>query len=475
MESAPADPLPRARSRAGARIDVMSARSGANSLTRPIALSVLALFVAQQTLLWWLYYHGSGKHLLGDEVRYLDTARAILAGGPWHPSDLWPPAQPVFIAAILAASGGSLLAVQIVQMLLFVGCGLLILRLARAITGNETAAVFAAALFLLSPDNAANAQYLWPETTHLFVVLLAFDLLLVRGTQRTGAFVAGALIGLALLFKSVLSAFWPLLLLVFVTRKPLRVRWLEAGLFVLGLAIAIAPALVAGHRNSGHWSIADSSAINLLLGLSDSTRNDYVSGPSAALFDAYLASGATPAERNAWAWQRVREKVEAVSPPTLIVDQLDKQYFRLFESKTLLLTQLPGPACAGYRSAYAETPPALIAITRWSSHLAHALMLAGFAFGLCLWRRWEGLAPWLLLAFVGYQLALFAGLHAQARYLLPMVPVFCVFAGSALARLPSSSTVRDATPSRVAFGTALAVLLLWLAFAGPFLDGYCRA
>ena len=472
MESAPADPLPRARSRGGNP----SAPLAATSLAQPFASCALALFVAQQVLLWWLYYHGSGKQLLGDEVRYLDTARAILAGGAWHPSDIWPPAQPVFIAAILAASGGSLLAVQIVQTLLFVGCGLLILRLARTLTGNETAAILAAALFLLNPDNAASAQYLWPETTHLFVMLLAFDLLLVRTIHRANAFVAGALIGLALLFKSVLTAFWPLLLLVFVASKPLRVRWLEAGLFVLGLAIAIAPALVAGHRNSGHWSIADSSAINLLLGLSDSTRNDYVVGPSAGVFDEYMKSGATPAERDAWAWQRVREKVEAESLPAIIIHQLDKQYFRLFESKTLLLTQLPGPACAGYRSAYPETPPVLIAITRWSSHLAHALMLAGFAFGLCLWRRWNTLAPWLLLAFVGYQLALFAGLHAQARYLLPMVPVFCVFAGSALARLAPSSPLRDATtsPSRLSFGAALAVLLLWLAFAGPFLDGYCR-
>jgi len=114
---------------------------------------------------------------------------------------------------------------------------------------------------------------------------------------------------------------------------------------------------------------------------------------------------------------------------------------------------------------------------RWSSHAAHALMLTGFAFGLCLWRRWRTLAPWLLLAFVGYQVALYSGLHVQARYLLPMVPVFCVFAGAALARVARASEISEvvvATPLRLALGAALAALLLWLAFAGPFLDGYCR-
>src|SRR4051812_48188442 len=248
---------------------------------RAFAYVAIALIAAQQVLLWWLYYHGSGKALLGDEVRYLEAARAILAGGAWHSSDLWPPAQPLFIAAILAVSGGSVLAVQLVQMLLFFGCGMLIARIARKLSGDTAAGAIAAGGFLVNPANAAYAQYLWPEIPHLFVVLLAFDLLLVRPLHRATALLAGASIGLALLFKSLLTAFWPLLLLAFVTYKPLRLRWGDAGLFVLGVCIMTAPALIAGHRNTGHWSIADSSAINLLLGLEDAARNDYVVGPSA--------------------------------------------------------------------------------------------------------------------------------------------------------------------------------------------------
>jgi len=59
-----------------------------------------------------------------------------------------------------------------------------------------------------------------------------------------------------------------------------------------------------------------------------------------------------------------------------------------------------------------------------------------------------------------------------------MVPVFCVFAGAAFARVVRADAVTDAivaTPLRLALGAALAALLLWLAFGGPFLDGYCRA
>jgi hypothetical protein len=441
---------------------------------RAVAFVALAVFAAEQALLWWLYYHGAGKQLLGDEVRYLEAARAILAGGPWHPSEIWPPAQPVFIASL----GASLVGVQIAQTLLFVACGVLVARLAKKLTGDAIAAVIAAALFVLNPDNAAYAHWLWPEMPHLFVVLLALDLLIVQAPSRGNAFFAGVLTGLALLFKSLLTAFWPLLLLAFVDRTPQRLRWREALLFVLAFGVTVAPALVAGHRNTGHWSIADSSAINLLLGLEDTTRNDYVPGASAHRFAEYLESGTTSDARNAWAWQRIHEHVEATPPVALAGAQLDKQYYRLFEAKTLLLTQLPGPACAGYRGSYASAPPAAVGLVRWSSHVAHALVLAAFAFGICLWRRWRTLAPWLLLAFVGYQLALYAGLHVQARYLLPMVPVFCVFAGAALARtvrVPRESDAVVVTPLRLALGAALAALLLWLAFAGPFLDGYCRA
>ena len=446
----------------------------ASPRARAFAVAAVAIFVAEQALLGWLYYAGRGKVLLGDEVRYLETARAILAGGAWHPSEIWPPAQSLFVAAL----GASLASVQIAQTLLFVACGVLVARLAKKLTDDSTAAVIAAALFLLNPDNAAYAHWLWPEMPHLFVVLLALDLLLVHAPSRWNAFVAGGLIGLALLFKNVLTAFWPLLLLAFVEWKPMRLRWREAALFIVALGIAVAPALVAGHRNTGHWSIADSSAINLLLGLEDTTRNDYVPGASANRFAEYLASGATPDERNAWAWKQIHAHLDATPPLEIAQTQLDRQYFRLFEAKTLLLTQLPGPACAGYRGAYRDAPPAAVGVVRWSSHAAHALMLAGFAFGLCLWRRWRSLAPWLLVAFVGYQLALYAGLHVQARYLLPMVPVFCVFAGAALARVVRASDVSGvivATPLRLALGAALAALLLWLAFAGPFLDGYCRA
>jgi hypothetical protein len=250
---------------------------------------------------------------------------------------------------------------------------------------------------------------------------------------------------------------------------------MAAGAFVLALAVTIAPAVIAGHRNTGHWRIADSSAINLLIGLRVPDRNDYITWPGSNLFQEYMASGANSDERNAWAWREVDAEVHKQSLPELLWRQITKQYFRLLESKTLLVGQLPGPACAGYLGAYPDTPRWLALTVRWSSHLFHALILAGFAFGLCLQRSWRNLGLWLLLGFLGYQLALYLGLLSIARYLLPMMPVLCGLAGDAYAGLAGADRAARFTRPRLFAGALLASLLLFLAFAAPWIDDYCRS
>ena len=175
-----------------------------------------ALLVLQQLMLWWLYYAHGAKQLVGDENRYWAVAHEILRGAPWHPSDTWPPAQPLFIALTLLAGSDSVLPVQILQTLLFLGCGGLLFLLWRRVSGNALAAGIAATLFVLAPSNAAFAQYLWPEVPHLFLVLTALTLLLHAPVRVPAAIGAGVALGLALLFKSLLSAFWPPLLACFV-------------------------------------------------------------------------------------------------------------------------------------------------------------------------------------------------------------------------------------------------------------------
>src|SRR4051812_2347877 len=194
---------------------------------------VAVLFVASQALLWFAYYGAGAKRLIGDEESYQAFALAILGGGPWMPSTIWPPLQSLFIATIYATFGVHVFAVQLVETLLFVGCAWLLRGIWRDLGGGVRAANTAAALFLVDPANAAYAHWLWPEVPHLFLVLLVFRLLCARPGSRIGATAAGACMGLALLAKSLLSAFWPLFLIAFVRRERPRFRIVPAAAFVV--------------------------------------------------------------------------------------------------------------------------------------------------------------------------------------------------------------------------------------------------
>lgn len=480
-----------------------------NRRQRALGVLFIVLFAASQALLWFAYYGHGAKPLIGDEANYQASALAILGGGAWMPSTIWPPLQPLLLAAIYAIFGVHLLAAQIAQTLLFVACAALLRDLWRRLGGSVAAANTAAALFLLNPATAAYAQWLWPEIVHLFLMLAVFWLL-SRPLSRLGSFVAGACVGLALLAKSLLAAFWPLFLIAFVCREKPRVLIGAAAMFLFGLALATAPALVHGWRTVGKPMIADSSVYNVWVGLTDRWRSDYVADMGGGTLPAFLASGATPQQRNAAYLDKVRALVAERGIVRTLAAQLGRQYFRLFSAKTPLVSQLPGPACAGHLSVYTSGPWLTRALTTLND-LFHALMLAAGAVGIACWRRRPDRMLALIALFFAYQLALLVLIHVKARFLLPMIPFLCGFGGSFLVALrdvlPLSRWARvrvedqrssfpraspqplfptgtsfgrrresgniGLTPIRLAAGVLLAVLLLFLAFAGPALDHLC--
>ena len=453
---------------------------------RGAAIVFLALFALSQALLWFACYAHGAKTLIGDEQTYHDTALAILAGGAWMPSSIWPPLQPLMLAALYAVFGAHVLVAQVAQTLLFIGCAVLLRGVWRDLGGSVAAANWAAALFLLAPEIAGYAHWLWPEIPHLFLLLAMFRLLararraFVRGNAQGAALLAsaalaGACVGLALLEKSLLSAFWPLLLLVFVQRTKPRLAWRGVAAFVLALGIVTTPALLHGWRTYGTPMIADSSVYNLWVGLTDQWRSDYIGDKGGIELPAFLASGATPHERNAVYLDKVRGYVADKGAVEVGVAQLERQYFRLFNAKTLLVSQLPGPACAGHLSTY-HASPIVTRLLTVGNDAAHALILAAAAFGLACRRRRIGMLHVVVTLFFAYQFALFALIHVKARFLLPMLPFLCGLAGDVLARVVAPRRDDGAlafTPMRLTFGTLLAALLLFLAFAPAALDGLC--
>lgn len=454
---------------------------------RRVAVGVfIAAFALSQALLWFAYYAHGAKTLIGDELGYHETALAILAGGAWMPSSIWPPLQPLMLAALYAVFGVHVLVAQIAQTLLFIGCAALLRGLWRDLGGSVAAANWATALFLLAPEIGGYAQWLWPEIPHLFLLMAGLRLLsraqraVAGGNLRSVALfapaaLAGVCVGLALLEKSLLSAFWPLLLLAFARRARPWLAWRGAAAFMLALGIVTAPALLHGWRTYGAPMIADSSVYNLWVGLTDRWRSDYVGDMGGVELPAFLASGATPRERNAVYLDKVRGYVADNGVANVFVAQLERQYFRLFNAKTLLVSQLPGSACAGHLSVY-HASPIVTRLLTFGNDAAHALILAAAAFGLVGWRRRVGMLHVIVALLLAYQLALFALIHVKARFLLPMLPFLCGLAGDVLARVAAPRRDDGAlafTPWRLAFGALLAALLLFLAFAPAALDGLC--
>ena len=456
------------------------------------AAAFLLLFAASQALLWLAYYGHGAKPLIGDEQHYQNTALAILAGGAWMPGAIGPPLQPLLLAAVYALFGPHLLAAQLLQTVLLIGCAALLRDLWRRLGGTVAAANVAAALFLLHPGIAAYAHWLWPEIPHLFLLLAALCLL-ARAPSAGRAFAAGACVGLAILAKSLLSVFWPLFLLLYLRRARPYLAWRPAALFVFGLALVTAPALLHGWREYGKPMIADSSIYNLWVGLTDEWRSDYVLDMGGATLPAFLASGTTPQQRNAVYLHKVRSLVAERGVLHVLGAQLSRQYFRLFNAKTPLVSQLPGPACAGHLSVY-RTAPWLTRTLTGANDLLQMLLLAAAAFGLACWRGPRRAQDGHMLAlqvlsalFILYQLALFLLIHVKARFLLPLLPFLCGFAGTALAgaatamrgRIARNSIAAATAPPmtfsalRLALGASLAALLLFLAFAGPHLDRSC--
>lgn len=447
------------------------------SATRRIWLGLVVLaWLLLNALLLWIYYHPALKPLVGDEFDYNRRAIALLSGQPMPDLFIWPPGQIWFIAGIYAVAGNQVLAVQLVQIILLAICAALLVRLWKTLD-SSCAAWLAGAIFLLNPASLAYAHWLWPEVPYLTCLLSALALLLTFSARpHLRALIAGLLIGLAILFKSLLGGLWPVFFLVFLSRKDHRVSvaWLSAGAFAAGLLLTTGPALWKGYVETGSPLIADSSMYNLHVGLRDHSRSDYVDEAGLPALTAFIESAPTPQQRNAIYLDKVKQIVAERGWLGVLGDQLDSQYFRLFNARTLLNAQLPGPACEGHLGAYGVG--ALNAPIGWLAKACHTALLILCAFGIAMWRNWQRPFAAFCAVYLGYQLALFLGLHVMERYFFQMQPILCGFAGSFVAALidrKTPSTTIAFSPGRWIAASLIAALLLGLAWLGPVLDGTC--
>jgi len=421
---------------------------------------IAAIAVAVQALLLLWAGQPSSRPLVGDEVMYWDVARRLAAGQPSGLDPLWPPLYPYF----LAVAGGDARVIQALQCALLAASAWLLYDITVRLTRSVRAGAVAAMLLLLDPQVAAFATYFWPEIPHLFLLLSIAWILTARREQPWWGLPFGAAIGLALLTKNLLEPFVPVLFGAWLIGSGRR--GIAGAVFAaIALAATVAPVAIENRARHGAYFLGDSAAFNVLVGLRDTERRNFVNDTVGTEFARYADSAPTHVERVAILRQQIRAFVSDRGVIDTLIAQLRRQYFRLFDRESFFADQLPGGILFNGGFGYRGLPPWLGVAWRLFATLLYAGVLVTAPFGAVhLFRHARGPAM-LALTYVTYVLAISLVVHLKTRYRVQLLPVF--YLSSALL-LTGPSGLPAAGAPRIA-PAVCAVALLLLAFGGAWL------
>lgn len=428
-------------------------------------------------LLWIIHDLPEPRRLSGDEVVYWQVAVSLARGQDVQMPPLWPPLQAHVLALWLRASGESLLAFRLFQTGLLVLASWLARDLVLRCTGWRVAADATAVWMLAYPPLVAYCHYLWPEILHLTLMLGAAWVLVVHRKSFVGSAAVGALLGAALLTKSLLAPLLPIVLVPLAAFGTWRGRAARCAIATAAFVAVLAPTLADGDGRRGGLLPTGSAWFNVWVGLQDG-RRDHPDLPVVEReFVRFQAQPGSFAERNAELRERSFELVRERGWWRVLGDQLSKQYFRLFDKESFLTEQLPGGSRHRQGAGYPATPAPVAGLVRGLSHALYATLLVSSVAGLVL--CWPRKAVWVVapLVFLAYNLLLFLVLHVKTRYRIPILPVFFLFSGVAVQwalearRRRGEAWAALAVPSVYAalLGGALALLLLLLAFGSSLL------
>jgi len=252
------------------------ARSASRRMTTSDGVVVALLLVAA---IWRLAYFAEmfaspyAFDLGIDGEVFHESALEIIAGN-WTSGGTFyqAPVYPRFLGAIYLLFGPNPIVAKMVQILLSIATCWLIYDIAsrvfdRLVAGIALAASSVYGMFLYF------ANELLAVTLFMFVTLLALDVLMVASTRRHLAWwwVAGLSFGLAAITRGTILPFAVLVPLWIVTsrRRITKVSraFLEAAVFVAGVALVILPVTIHNYRADGNWVlIASNDGLNFYMG-----------------------------------------------------------------------------------------------------------------------------------------------------------------------------------------------------------------
>lgn len=465
------------------------------------ARSAWVLFaVALAVRLAALWLAGDAGELVKDEINYVDRAHALLDGQgylgsyqswvrhgiqpmaklPQYPGAYQPPGYPTFVAAVLALTGRSARAVQVVQCALSAATCVLVFALGRAWFGERTGRI-AGWMSAFYPNLIAFSHYFWTETFFTALLVALFALLYLPDGGRLGAprryVAAGVLLAVGALTRATLLYFAPVLVVFMALLdageegwprlRALRLRAaLVRGAIMIGVALAlIAPWTVRNYVVHGGFVLIDTNApYNLWRG----------NAPGAMAMAHYPL-----APRYSWPFDHILVHPVANLNAPILVEQYRNANPDDPQPSDLALTRYasevawaqirgrPGHTLANaWRKlvdmwnptsfllrhfelgAYGPVAPSVriaISVAAVGSYVGVALLaVVGAA------ARLHDRRVWLVLALVAYLSAIAALAFGLTRFRIPLMPFLMILAGAALDRITrggARATRHEAPPA----------------------------
>lgn len=409
-----------------------------DSFIRPLPT---ILCIALLTRLIVTVVAGWSSPLTGDEIQYNQLAENLIAGigyventNPFFPGQslyAWQaPAYPYLLAAVGTLSGHLIITTKIIQILLGTATVYLTYRLASTVFSHYPAAIVGL-IVALYPGLVTNTHLILSETLFIFLLVLAFNLL-ISPSGLLVPILSGIVFGLAILTRGIILYFAPIAAVWLVFKdgadsQSIRKRALVGVLFLGAILVPLAPWVARNYTTFHQFVLLETKGgVNFWLGNSPFTPYEFI--------------------RNVWK-VGVREPILSKLPseevardragyalgiayvfrhPEAFLARMPAKFADLysFERNLLDVAQATTSTTGGWNS-----PLKLLADT--ISLLVYVAVVIGALVGLCF-------APdtkfkFLFVDFVLYFTVVHVVVFGDGRFHLPLIPFFALYAGWAIA------------------------------------------
>jgi|GEM_PF-1413727 len=367
----------------------------------------------------WALFASQAPELRGDERYYNKVAHSI-AAGTGHPGAFRPPLHPALMAVVLRL-GGDLNYVRGLQVALSLVVIWLIFDLTRRQFGNR-AGICAGWMAAVAPQLVHYCHFLWSESLAAFWFTL-FLWFMTRSRRQLRWF-AGA--GVALGLLALTREEWLYLAPAAVwwigfqrCKQDTRHRWWAAGVFILAMGITIAPWSWRNYQYFNRW-VTISTNHWMPIAVGNRSQGQY--GPHRDIDNRSLRKMARrldPLEHERFYREIALDAIKQEQPwwlgkklvrNTPMLFSLRIQSIRFIDNEWISLSRSSALVLVTY-----DVLGTLVVV---GAGLAGLTVLTGTGL-------WQLAVAALSLKFVVHILA-----NAHSRMLVPLIPVFAIFAGA---------------------------------------------